>query len=81
MKSEPLGELLAAPAQAAPAGVTPNFENPPNKNGLAWFVTTICAIVVASSACLRLYARVWMCKRVRIEEGSIPIPYFQQLWY
>lgn len=78
MEPDALAELLAAPAHAAPDGVTPNFENPPNKNGLAWFVTTICAVVVTSSVCLRLVARVWMYRRIRIEEGSIPVLIFNK---
>ncbi|KAJ5754433.1 hypothetical protein N7533_003976 [Penicillium manginii] len=49
MSPEVLAELLAAPALAAPEGVTPDFENPPNRNGLAWFVTTLCMVI--STAC------------------------------
>lgn len=36
MTSEALEALLAAPVLEPPAGVTANFDNPPNRNGLAW---------------------------------------------
>ncbi|CAI7648602.1 unnamed protein product [Penicillium pancosmium] len=68
MSSEALAELLAAPALAAPEGVTPDFENPPNSNGLAWFVTTIFMIFATACVCLRLFARVWIDKKIRVEE-------------
>lgn len=70
MSSEALAELLAAPALAAPEGVTPDFENPPNSNGLAWFVTSICMVVATACVCLRLFARVWIDKKIRVEEGE-----------
>ncbi|KEQ99932.1 hypothetical protein AUEXF2481DRAFT_76487 [Aureobasidium subglaciale EXF-2481] len=34
--------LLAAPALVPPTGITADFDNPPNKNCLAWIVTTLC---------------------------------------
>lgn len=67
---EELAALLASPAMEAPDGVTPDFDNPPNANGLAWFVTTFCMVITTSSLCLRLYARTWKTKQVRIEEGT-----------
>lgn len=70
MSPEVLAELLAAPALPAPEGVTPDFENPLNSNGLAWFVTTICMVVATACVCLRLFTRVWIDKKIRAEEGE-----------
>lgn len=71
MTPEDLEELLVAPALPAPEGITPNFDDPPNNNVLAWFVTTLCMIVATSCVCLRLFARVWIDKRIRVEEGEL----------
>lgn len=70
MEPESLAELLTAPAHDAPEGVTPIFDNPPNKNYLAWLVYTSCAVFVVLSVILRLYARVSMYKQIHIEEGD-----------
>lgn len=71
-----LAELLAAPALPAPEGVTPDFDNPPNKNGLAWFVTTFCMVVATMCLFLRIIVRLWLEKKLRVEEcklTSIPL--------
>ncbi|KAJ5239229.1 hypothetical protein N7468_003848 [Penicillium chermesinum] len=68
MSPEMLAKLLAAPALPPPKGVTPNFDNPPNQNNLAWFVTTICMVVATLCLLLRGYARVWLEKKIGIEE-------------
>lgn len=70
MSPEMLDELLAAPALPPPEGVTSNFENPHDANGLAWFVTTICMVVATFCLCLRGFARMWLEKRVGIEESE-----------
>jgi hypothetical protein len=70
MSPEVLAELLAAPALAAPEGVTPDFENPPNRNGLAWFVTTLCMVISTACVCLRLFTRAWIDQKIRKEEGE-----------
>ena len=66
---EDLEALLAMPAMEAPDDVTANFENPPNQNGLAWFVQVFCIIITLLAVILRLYARMWTIKRVHKEEG------------
>lgn len=69
MSSEELEALLAAPALDPPPGVTANFDNPPNRNGLAWGVTTVCTVILTLCLLIRLYARTWMEKKLRVEEG------------
>jgi hypothetical protein len=71
MSPEVLAELLAAPALPAPEGVTANFDNPPNKNGLAWFVTTFCMLVATSCLFLRMFVRLWLEKKLRVEECKL----------
>jgi len=67
---EALAKILAAPALSPPAGVTPEFENPPNQNVLAWFVTTFCMVVATLCLLLRAYVRLWLDKKIRVEEGK-----------
>lgn len=68
---EALAEILAAPALPPPAGVTPIFDNPPNHNTLAWFVTTMCMVVATLCLFLRAYVKIWIDKRFRVEEGTL----------
>lgn len=69
LSSSELEALLAAPAMQAPAGITPNFDNPPNQNGLAWFVTTFCMVIATACLLVRLYSRVWQQRKLRHIEG------------
>lgn len=71
MNSTELAALLALPAMEAPDGIAPDYDDPPNKNGLAWFVTTFCMVIATTFNCLRLYARTWKTKEVRREEGRV----------
>lgn len=60
---------LDGPALAPPDGVTPDFSRPENKNGLAIFVLTLCAAVATICLLLRAYARVYLLRKVGLEEG------------
>ncbi|KAJ5309982.1 uncharacterized protein N7443_002443 [Penicillium atrosanguineum] len=71
MSPEALAEMLNAPALPAPEGITPNFDNPSNANGLAWFVTTFCMVVATMCLLLRLYVRVILEKKFRAEESKL----------
>ncbi|KAJ5525201.1 hypothetical protein N7494_011851 [Penicillium frequentans] len=68
MSAEALATLLAQPALPAPPGVTPNFDNPPKSNTIAWVVTTLCLVIATICLSLRLFARVWLEKKMRAEE-------------
>ncbi|KAK2923297.1 hypothetical protein FoTM2_016819 [Fusarium oxysporum f. sp. vasinfectum] len=57
-----LEQLLAAPALEAPNGVTPEFENPPNGNILAYRITTFCMVFTTLCAIIRLYGK-WLLER------------------
>ncbi|PVH72916.1 hypothetical protein DL98DRAFT_552929 [Cadophora sp. DSE1049] len=68
ISADEFAAILSTPALAAPPGVTPNFTEPPNKNTLAWFVTTICMVVATLCVFLHGYAKLWLTKKVEIEE-------------
>lgn len=67
--SQQLASLLAQPALDPPEGITPDFSNPPNRNGLAWFVTTFCTVVTALCCLIRGYTKIWVTRTLKIEEG------------
>lgn len=69
MTSMELAALLALPAMEPPDGMTPDFDDPPNENTLAWVVMTFCMVVATTFFGLRLYAGTWKTKKVRPEEG------------
>ncbi|PLN82690.1 hypothetical protein BDW42DRAFT_166408 [Aspergillus taichungensis] len=62
---------LNGPALAPPPGVKPNFVNPPNENGVATGVLTACAVVATLCFFMRAYARVWLLRKVQLEEGLV----------
>jgi hypothetical protein len=63
-----LDALLAKPALATPEGITANFIDPPNKNGLAWFVTTFCMVFATGLVLVRGYTKLRLLKTVHSEE-------------
>ncbi|KAK8191963.1 hypothetical protein HDK77DRAFT_62183 [Phyllosticta capitalensis] len=75
MSSEAIEAILAQPALAAPEGVTPDFDNPPNENALAWFVTTFCMVVATTFFLFRLYGRIFVDKKFRVEEALVICAY------
>ncbi|KAL2751907.1 hypothetical protein ACRALDRAFT_2064536, partial [Sodiomyces alcalophilus JCM 7366] len=75
MTPEELEGLLAAPALEPPPGVIPNFENPPNRNGLAVAVTTLCIAISTLCLFLRAYVRMWREKTIHKEEVLMFLSY------
>lgn len=69
LSQQELEKLLAAPALDPPPGVDPEFDNPPNGNNLAWGVTTFCMVVATLCLLLRAYGRLWLERKVFVEEG------------
>ncbi|KAB5531373.1 hypothetical protein GE09DRAFT_1252038 [Coniochaeta sp. 2T2.1] len=72
---EQLAALLATPALEPPPGITAVFDNPPNKNSLAWFVTTFCMVISTVCLFVRLYAKLWVLRRIRVEEVLMTLAY------
>ncbi|KAG9566877.1 hypothetical protein KCU71_g3188, partial [Aureobasidium melanogenum] len=68
LSASDLQNLLAKPALPAPKGVTADFENPPNKNGLALFVTTFCMLFATVLVLARGYAKLRILKAAHVEE-------------
>ncbi|KAF5018330.1 hypothetical protein F66182_9691 [Fusarium sp. NRRL 66182] len=68
MSPKELEALLAAPALQPPRGEEARFDNAPNRNGLALFVTTLCIVVSTLCLLLRAYIRMWKEKTIRREE-------------
>ncbi|KAF2997010.1 hypothetical protein E8E14_004206 [Neopestalotiopsis sp. 37M] len=66
---------LSGPALAAPAGVIPNFEDPPNRNGLA--IASFIAMLVIATVCLvlRCYGKFFVAKKMNIEDGLLLAAY------
>ncbi|KAH9906806.1 hypothetical protein F4778DRAFT_800778 [Xylariomycetidae sp. FL2044] len=75
LSAEQLAAVLDAPALKPPPGRIANFENPPNENGLAWFVTTFCMAVSTLFFLARLYAKVWVPRKLRVEEILMVLAY------
>lgn len=66
--------LLNGAALAPPAGITSNFDNPPNNNGLAHGVIAACVAVATICILIRAYARLVLFKGVKLEDCKFPDP-------
>ncbi|KAK8029843.1 hypothetical protein PG993_011134 [Apiospora rasikravindrae] len=61
--------LLNGPALTPPLGVKPNFESPPNHNGIGYgLISAMLAIAAIAIAC-RIYTRIIHPRRIRVEDG------------
>lgn len=69
INKEQIQAFLAEPALPAPDGITPEFDNPSNRNGLAWFVTKFCLVVSTLCLFLRTWVRTIKQKKLHIEES------------
>lgn len=63
---------LDAPALQPPAGTQTDFDNPPNRNIIPQAVIPICLILVISTIIFRAYARVFLLKRINVDDGGSP---------
>ncbi|KAI1372416.1 hypothetical protein F4677DRAFT_449534 [Hypoxylon crocopeplum] len=67
--------LLDGPALAPPEGVTAQFDNPPNNNGLAHGVIAACVTVATLCLIIRGYARLVLFKKLKPEDYMIAVAY------
>lgn len=74
-----LNILLGEPALVPPAGFTPDYDDPPNRNGLAWFVTTFCMLFATTLVVVRLYAKFRILKAVHTEEFLMLCAYVREV--
>ncbi|KAM0426271.1 hypothetical protein ACHAPT_008311 [Fusarium lateritium] len=71
MTPEMLEAALDGPAMPPPEGKVSNFTDPPNQNGMAVAVMTVCIAVVVLCLVTRAYARLVLLKRVQAQEYLI----------
>lgn len=76
MLPEELDLLLNAPALKPPPGVTPTFNNPPSGNDYSWGITTVCMVIATACLFLRWYVRIWLDRKVRVEDGKEPLIHY-----
>lgn len=63
--------LLDGPALKPPVGVQSNFENPPNSNAIPEAVIPICLVLVSVAVLLRYYARAFVAKEIKVDDGML----------
>ena len=72
---EALQKFLIGPSTKAPDGVVPNLINPPNRNPEALAVTIVCIVLTTVALAARLYFRMIVTQRLRIEDCEWPQHY------
>ncbi|KAI0862763.1 hypothetical protein F4860DRAFT_110832 [Xylaria cubensis] len=60
--------ILNGPALAPPAGVVPNFDNPPNGNVLCLIIMTIFLVIATLVFALAVYAKLFYIKKLHVED-------------
>ena len=63
-------DILDGPSGPPPAGVVPNFDNPPNMATGSYVVTTIFIILTTFLVAIRIYAKAYCLKDVRVPDGK-----------
>ncbi|KAI1260125.1 hypothetical protein F5Y18DRAFT_261077 [Xylariaceae sp. FL1019] len=66
---------LAAPALTPPDGVTPNFDDPPNLNGVSLAGLLVCLIVATIFLCIRIYVKFWKLRQWHLADFLMIIAY------
>jgi hypothetical protein len=61
-------DFLDGPALAPPQGVKPNFHIPPDMNVSILTIIVVCAVVSTLSVTIRVYARVFCLRIIRVED-------------
>ncbi|XXG97442.1 hypothetical protein Hte_003743 [Hypoxylon texense] len=80
---EDFNDMLGSPALDPPNGVSPNFEDRPNRNNVAYAALVVCVTLSSMFALLRVYARVIYLKKVHIADlvGLLALgTYFAFVW-
>ena len=63
-------EAVLMPAMVAPKGEKANFEDPPNENTMAMVIITLTLVISTLCILLRAYGRVYLLRKIGIEEGE-----------
>ncbi|KAI1103716.1 hypothetical protein F4804DRAFT_218524 [Jackrogersella minutella] len=71
-------QLHDAPALKPPENITPNFDHPPNRNGLAMSIISVSAALMTVSFLIRAYTRLCCVRKIRLEDylGLLALPFF-----
>lgn len=67
---EQIEAILNGPALPPPDGVKPDFENPPNNNGLGYGLLTMMLAIGTIAILLRLLGKGFKTRKLRIEDGE-----------
>ncbi|KAI0153313.1 hypothetical protein GGR57DRAFT_513151 [Xylariaceae sp. FL1272] len=73
--------ILNGPALAAPEGINPDFENPPNLNTVAVAATTVSVVLVTTLVLLRAYARLVIVRRLQLQDYICFVSYLSFVGY
>lgn len=63
-------EIFNGPSGPPPEGVVPIFDNPPNMTTGSYVVTTLCMAITTVMVAIRIYAKAYCLKDVRIPDGQ-----------
>lgn len=72
LSPQQLQALLNAPAGAPPAGVTPNFSDPTNLNGLVILVLVLCLVFATMAVLMRVYTKCFLIRSWDYEDCNLP---------
>lgn len=67
---EEIAAILDMEAMPVPPGEVRDYDNPPNENGLAMAIITITLVIGTLCVILRGYARLYLLRKVQVEEGK-----------
>lgn len=60
--------LLNGPAVEPPAGVTPNFVDPPNREATIFPIMALCLTIATLAVLVRLYSKLFLLRSVAYED-------------
>ena len=63
-----LRELLEGPAMSPPAGVIPNFHDPPNFDAFVALTLTLCICIGTLAVALRMYTKMFILRVLAWED-------------
>lgn len=67
-----LRTLLEGPAMSPPAGVIPNFHNPPNLDVFVTLTIALCVVFGTLAVLLRMYTKVFILRALAWEDCRFP---------
>ncbi|KAI1741634.1 hypothetical protein F4680DRAFT_446639 [Xylaria scruposa] len=75
LSMDDLQKALEGPALSPPEGVSPNFEHPPNQNGVAVVGLLVCLVLASVFLIIRIYVKFFKVKRLHIGDYLIVLAY------